>query len=218
MRRSYTTNPTPETSTTHLHNEKALHKPTIPTPTPSQPQTPTSPLIPLPPLINPQNQTRHENQPDQIHEPQRFGLENPLQRREIDNQSLTQQRSENRVVEHLVAFNFARWKEGNFAKEDGFSGAAAGEGVEHVEEDELGECQGCVAVRDGVCCEVGGGEVGDVGVQRAEQNDGGRLENATEDALGEDAGVAGARGLGEEGWVDGFDAERLCGWAVHEDV
>ncbi len=34
----------------------------------------------------------------------------------------------------------------------------------------------------------------------------------------EDAGIAWTRSLAEEGWVDGFDAEGLGGWAVHEDV
>lgn len=67
-------------------------------------------------------------------------------------------------------------------------------------------------------CQVGGGEVGDVGVERTEEDHRGGLENAAEDALGEDAGVAGARGLGKEGWVDRFHAEGLCWWAVHEDV
>jgi hypothetical protein len=44
------------------------------------------------------------------------------------------------------------------------------------------------------------------------------LQDAADQTGLEDAGVARTGAFAEEGWVDGFDAEGLRWWAVHEDV
>jgi hypothetical protein len=44
------------------------------------------------------------------------------------------------------------------------------------------------------------------------------LQDATDQTGLQDAGVAWTWAFAKESWVDGFDAEGLGWWAVHEDV
>jgi hypothetical protein len=89
-------------------------------------------------LINPENGTSKTNKLNQRPKGKRFRLENALQERKVDDAGLAGQGAQNGVVEHLVS------EEGHFTAKDRFAFAAAGESVEHVEEDETGEGHGCV--------------------------------------------------------------------------
>jgi hypothetical protein len=88
--------------------EDPLHPRTIPSSSPQTSHTP-SPLPPLSPLVDPKHRTRHRHQLHQIRQPQRLSLENPLQRREIDNQSLAQQTPRHSVVEHRIRAFAPQW-------------------------------------------------------------------------------------------------------------
>ena len=66
--------------------------------------------------------------------------------------------------------------------------------------------------------EVVGSEIANVSPEGAEENDKTGLEDAANEPRGEHSGVAGPRGLGQEGWIDGFNAQGLGRWAIHEDV
>lgn len=203
------------TKNTACYTFLLLHPRTIPATTPPQPRNPASSLPPLPRLIDPKNQTRHRHQLEQIRQTQRLSLENPLQRREVNNQSLTQQTPKHGVIEHLIR---ALAPQGHFACEHRFGGRAARERVHHVEEHELCERQGRVAVGDGVFEQVFVGQIGDVGEERSEHDYYGGLQDAADQARLQHARVAWPGAFAEQGGVNGLDAEGLCGWAVHEDV
>lgn len=181
----------------------SLHARTIPTQPPPPP-----PINPLPPLIDPENRTGNTHQGQQIAQPQRLRLKNPLQERQIDDRHLARQAAGDSVIEHLIG------KQADLAAQDALGLAAAGQGVEHVEEDEAGEGHGGVAGRDGVV----DGHLADVDGERAEHDDRGRGEDALDEAARQDAGGFGAWGPGHDGGVDGLDAEGLGRRAVHEDV
>lgn len=219
-----------------LQTQTQSHTPRIPTPQP-HPPPPLHP--PLPGLIHPKNRTRQRDQDQQISKPQALGLKHLLQEREVDNAELSHQAAGNGIIEHFVPEQF------EVAEEDGFGFGAAGERVEHVEEDEGGEGHGCVAAGDefgfGGGEGVGGGFVVDgaegghvvgrvwgrrgfvdhlvdVDGEGAEHDKCCGGEDAPEEGSGEDAGGSGAGWEVHDAWVDGFDAERLCGWTVHEDI
>jgi len=175
---------------------------------PPEPSPPTSRSIVLPALIHPKHRTRNARQKHQIPCRQPLGLENSLQKRQVNHGHLPQQTATNREIEHLVA------EKGQFASEHAFTFAAAGQRVEHVEEDEAGEGHGGVARVDNVVDR----HLADVDDEGAEHDDGGGGEDALDEGAGEDAGGAGARRAGHDCWVDGLDAEGLRGGAVHEDI
>lgn len=174
-----------------------------PQPSPSTPRS-----IKLPTLIHPKHRTRNTRQKHQVPRRQPLGLENPLQKRQVDHRHLPQQAAPNGEIKHLIADKV------QLPAEHALALAAAGERVEHVEEDEAGEGHGGVARVDGVV----DGHFADVDDDGAEHDDGGGGEDALDEGAGEDAGGAGAGGAGHDGWVDGLDAEGLRGGAVHEDI
>jgi hypothetical protein len=143
-----------------------------------------------------------------IHQPERLGLEDALQRREVDDHELAQETARDGVVEHLVAEDL------DLAREDRFAFGAARQRVEHIEENEAGEGHGGVAGGDfavvahfAVVCE-----------ERAEHDDGGGLQDALDKGARQDPCVTGTGGSRHDGWVDWFDTKGL-GWrSVHEDV
>lgn len=104
----------------------------------------------------------------QVGKIQRLGLKDALQRWEINDSELAQQTARDGIVEHFVV------KDADFACEDGFARGAAGQSVEHVEEDEAGEGHGRVSG----CYHVVVGHFEVVSIEGAEHNDGGGLEHA----------------------------------------
>ena len=187
----------------------------------------------FPRLVDPEHRARDAQQPQNVQRPQRLRLKHALQKGQVDDTELPGETAGDGVVEHLVA------EELDLAEQDGFRFGAAGERVEHVEEDEGGEGHGGVAAGHGelgaaveeiggggggVDVEKGGGVVvdqdhlADVDGERAEHDDHGGGEDAAEEGFGEDVGAARSRGLGHDTRVDGFDAEGLRGGAVHEDI
>lgn len=181
-----------------------LYTHTIP-PQPS-PSTPRS--IILPTLIHPKHRARNARQKHQVPRRQPLGLKNPLQKWQVNHRHLAQQAAPNGEIKHLVA------DEVQLPAQHALALAAAGQRVEHVEEDEAGEGHGGVARVDGVV----DGHFADVDDDGAEHDDGGGGEDALDEGAGEDAGGAGAGGAGHDGWVDGLDAEGLRGGAVHKDI
>lgn len=180
-----------------------LHARTIPAQPPPPPR-----INPLPPLIDPEHRTSNTHQGQQIPEPQRLRLKDALQERQVHDRHLAREAARDGVVKHLVR------EETDLAPQDALGLAAAGQGVEHVEEDEAGEGHGGVAGRDGVV----DGHLADVDGERAEHDDRGRGEDALDEASRQDAGGSGAGRPGHDGGVDRLDAEGLRGGAVHEDV
>lgn len=55
----------------------------------------------------------------------------------------------------------------------------------------------------------------DIHSEGTEHDDGGGGEDTADEGFGEHAGGFGAWGEIHDAWVDGLDAERLRGWAVH---
>lgn len=172
----------------------------------------------LAPLINPEHRAGNANKLEQRSQAQRLGLENALQEGQVDDAGLAGERAQHGIVEHLVA------EEGEFAAEDGLAFAAAGEGVEHVEEDEAGEGHGGV---------VGGYHAGpfaeglavvevahfvDVDGECADHDDHGGGENSLDEGFGEDSRCFGARGAVHDGGVYGLDSEGLGRGAIHENI
>lgn len=175
---------------------------------PSQPSPSTPRSIILPPLIDPKHRARNARQKHQIPRAQPLRLEYPLQEGQVNHRHLPQQAAPHGEIEHAVA------DEVQLPAQHALALAAAGQRVEHVEEDEAGEGHGGVARVDGVV----DGHFADVDDDGAKHDDGGGGEDALDEGAGQDAGGAGAGGAGHDGWVDGFDAEGLRGGAVHKDV
>lgn len=174
----------------------------------SEPASPGPRSHELPPLIHAKNRARQNHQHHQIPEIQRLGLENALQKRQIDDGHLPGQAARHRVIKHLVAPEF------DLAPQHAFALAPARQGVEHVEEDEAGESHGGVAGRDGVVvCHFA-----DVDDHGAEHDDGGGSEHALDERPGEDSGIFGPRRPSHHGGIDGLHPKGLGGRAVHEDV
>lgn len=138
---------------THVYS---LHARTIPTQPPPPPR-----ISPLPPLIDPENRTSSTHQSNKIPKPQCLRLKDALQERQIDDSHLARQAARDSIIEHLIR------EQTDFAAEDALGLAAAGQGVEHVEEDEAGEGHCGVAGRDGVI----DGHLADVDGEGAEHDD-----------------------------------------------
>ena len=180
----------------------------------------TRPPLPhqiLPKFVNPEHRARNTNQTNQVPKFQTLGLKHVLQKGQVYDAGLTEQGAQDGIIEHFVS------GQGHLAAEDGLGFTSAGEGVEHVEEDETGECHGGVAAGDDAGTDAGDfvcvvGHFVDVDGQGAEHYYGGGCEDAAKEGFGEDAGVFGSWGAEHYGWVDGFYSQGLSGGSVHEGV
>lgn len=147
---------------------------------------PSSPLVPqvrFPALIGPEHTTRNCNEMRQIQQPQCLCLENMLERWEVDNKKLSNERPRDSVVEHLV------FEDTNFASEYGFGGRATGECIEHVKEDEACEGHGGITRCDFIVnCHFPV-----VGRQCAKHDNGGRLQDTLDEFASEDTSVSRSR-------------------------
>lgn len=124
--------------------------------------------VELPPFVHPKHRTGNPGQEDQIPRAQRFGLENALQEGQVDDGHLAQEAAAHGEVEHPVAHDR------HLPPQHAFALAAARHGVEHVEEDEAGECHGRVARGHGAVH----GHFADVDDNGAEHDDGCRSQDA----------------------------------------
>lgn len=163
----------------------------------TQPAPPAPRPPKFPPLIDPKDRTGQDQQRQQIPQIQGLGLENPLQKGQIDDGQLPGQTARHGVIEHFVAPQF------DLSPQHAFALAAARQGVEHVEEDEARERHGGVAGRDGVVV----GHFADVDDHGAEHDDGGRSKYTLDQRPGEDTSVFGTRRPGHDGGIDWLNAE-----------
>lgn len=136
-------------------------------------------------------------------------MEDTLQEGQVDDAELAHQGAEDGVIEHLVL------EEAELAAQHGLGFTAAGQGVEHVEEDETGEGHGGVVVGDdarvpvrleSVCVGVGVAHLVHVHDKRAQHDDERRCQYTLDQGSGEDARASGSWWARHDGWVDGLDA------------
>lgn len=184
----------------------------------AQPATAAHGMKILAALIDPKHRAGNANKLEQRGKAQRLGLENALQEREVDDAGLAEKGAEHGVVEHLVS------EEGEFAAEDGFTLAAAGQGVEHVEEDEAGEGHGRVVggydarpFAEGLAV-VEVAHLVDVDGECAHHDDHGGGENSLDEGFREHSRRLGPRGPVHDRGVYGLNSERLGRGAIHENV
>jgi hypothetical protein len=125
-------------------------------------------------FIGPQDAAGDDYQADPVKEAQRLGLEDPLQKRHVDDGGLAQQAAADGEVEHSVV------KHADLAAEHALALGPAGEGVEHVKQDEAGKGHGGVAGGDDAAV----GHFVYICGEGADHDDGGRLEDATDEGGG----------------------------------
>lgn len=107
-------------------------------------------------FIHPEHRTGNEDQLDQRPEAESLGLEDALQEGQVDHAGLAGQGAKNSVIEHLVS------EQRHFTAQDGLTLAAAAQCVEHVEENEAGECHGGVVRGDDAGALLDWAAVGDI--------------------------------------------------------
>lgn len=169
-------------------------------------------------LIDPKHRAGNANKLEQRGKAQRLGLEETLQERQVDDTGLAGQGAEHGIVEHLVS------EEGKFAAEDGLAFTAAGQGVEHVEEDEAGEGHGGIVgsyyarpfAKGLAVVEVA--HFVDVDGECANHDDHGRGEHSLDEGFREHSRRLGTRRPVHYRGVYRLDSQRLGRGAIHEDV
>lgn len=165
------------------------------------------PLEPLLHLGHDEHGRRERHQEQQIHAGQRLRLEHLLQRRKVYDQQLADHRERHREQEELVR------EQADL--EDALRLRAAAERIEHVEEDEARERHG------GVALGAAGRAVGHLALehpQRAQYDDAGGQQHVDDHRARDHRLLDVARLLLQHVHVDRFDAQRLGGRPVHDDV
>jgi len=205
-----------DAQTTQIQNSKSkLNIDTVPR---AHGPPPFHGVVVLSRLVYPENGTGNAYQLEQMPQAEGLCLEDALQERQVYNAGLAREGAEDGVVEHLVT------EEGQLAAEHGLALAAAGQRVEHVEEDEAGEGHGGVVGGDHarafarVLIVVNVTHLVDIYGKRAKHDERGGGEDALDKRLCEHPSCLGARWTAHDGRVDRFDAERLCGRAIHQNI